>query len=765
MNTAKAYLGCMLAIVIALVACAPKPRPPVPPLYERRTEPMEGFDLASIHGRRIMIDPGHGGVFRGARGVGGLDEADVNLGVALYLWGLLEEAGAEPVLTRSADRDFVHGDSTRLRDDLKARVDMVAEINPDVFMSLHHNADVAGDTTFNEIQVYYKMGDSGPSFDIARAVGRHLRKNIGEPKTRVVAGNYYVLRNSAVPAILSEPSYITNTQVESKLKLSNKQRLEAEVYFLALLDYFSRGVPQITAVGPMGTDTTGLPVISVGFDHGSIIDPPTVTIYLDGVRLKPFKIGLNRFAAFPPAYLESGTHSARASGRAIGGNASPEAKWDFTVRLTPEILTLAATPPSASPPYPQKVTAAVLDRNGNPVADSTMVTFTWHGRTFERQTVSGEAAIYLGKDVSFGEGTLIVDCESLRESLRLTVKGTGSAKTDMGAWVSGFVRDGDGNPIESATVLATQSGAVVFSDRDGYFAIGCDGKDRRVRVSKPGFKESCFDVLEDQYPIVTLDIFYHGLPAGAVVALDAAGGGGEIGWVGLSGRTAADMNLMLAKRISGFLSSVGVKTRLTREVDQEISKEERVRRCESWKSALVVSVSHGEGKEAEVLIEHYPGSRGGTQISEYLKQEIKSFIGCPTTIGETAEYVVQQTSCPAVKVTFVAPSSADYDSELGEPSDLWVRAYAVFCALIRHLGVDEGSTFSVSGRVTSDGVPCPNPLVVIDGTLETVGSRSGDFKLRLLERGNHVAEAFSKTLASDRVAFNENTESVRIDLK
>ena len=91
----KARVGYVVIIAMMLSACAPKPGPPLIRLYESRTETLEGLDFASLNGRRIVIDPGHGGVFRGARGVGGLDEADVNLGVALYLWGLLEEAGAE----------------------------------------------------------------------------------------------------------------------------------------------------------------------------------------------------------------------------------------------------------------------------------------------------------------------------------------------------------------------------------------------------------------------------------------------------------------------------------------------------------------------------------------------------------------------------------------------------------------------------------------------------------------------------------------------
>jgi N-acetylmuramoyl-L-alanine amidase len=153
-NSSRAVLAGVVFVAVTLVACAPRPKPPVSLLYEGRDEALRGLDLTAVRGRTIVIDPGHGGVFRGARGVGGLDEADVNLGVALYLWGLLEEAGAEVVLTRKTDHDFVDGDSSALRKDLQARVDIVEETSPDLFISLHHNAGVSLDTTFNEIQVY-----------------------------------------------------------------------------------------------------------------------------------------------------------------------------------------------------------------------------------------------------------------------------------------------------------------------------------------------------------------------------------------------------------------------------------------------------------------------------------------------------------------------------------------------------------------------------------------------------------------------------------
>ena len=105
-------------------------------LYNRLSEEPGTFDQSVLEGRKIVIDPGHGGNFRGAVGVDSLTESDANLGVALYLWGMLDEAGADVHLTRSTDRDFLPSGSEELRDDLAARTKLANGFEPEVFISI-----------------------------------------------------------------------------------------------------------------------------------------------------------------------------------------------------------------------------------------------------------------------------------------------------------------------------------------------------------------------------------------------------------------------------------------------------------------------------------------------------------------------------------------------------------------------------------------------------------------------------------------------------
>ena len=79
------------ALVFLVLGCASMPPLPSSPFQ------LDQQDLSPLQGKVIVIDPGHGGKYRGAIGKMGLKESEVNLGVALYLWGILQSAGAKPV--------------------------------------------------------------------------------------------------------------------------------------------------------------------------------------------------------------------------------------------------------------------------------------------------------------------------------------------------------------------------------------------------------------------------------------------------------------------------------------------------------------------------------------------------------------------------------------------------------------------------------------------------------------------------------------------
>jgi N-acetylmuramoyl-L-alanine amidase len=97
---------------------------------ERRFTAPTPLDPAalSLGVRRVVLDPGHGGVNPGTA-AGELLEKDITLDLALRLRPLLEAAGYEVALTRELDVDL----------DLAGRVAMANERRGDLFVSIHVN--------------------------------------------------------------------------------------------------------------------------------------------------------------------------------------------------------------------------------------------------------------------------------------------------------------------------------------------------------------------------------------------------------------------------------------------------------------------------------------------------------------------------------------------------------------------------------------------------------------------------------------------------
>jgi len=186
-----------LAAVSVLLISSCAALPPLPSSPFRLT----GLDTTALRGKVIAIDPGHGGRFGGAVGTMGLKESEVNLGVALYLWGLLSSAGAQPLLTRTADTAVAPGTGTQLGDDLLARSNLSNSAHADLFISIHHNSNV-NDPRKNDLAVFYKLAEPGPSRELATSVMERLREGFGEEKARVLPGNFSVLRKTGATAIL-----------------------------------------------------------------------------------------------------------------------------------------------------------------------------------------------------------------------------------------------------------------------------------------------------------------------------------------------------------------------------------------------------------------------------------------------------------------------------------------------------------------------------------------------------------------------------------
>jgi len=180
-----------------------------------------------LEGVKIFIDPGHGGPEPGAVGPSGLREADINLRVSLALRNCLTEyGGAQVMMSRTDNVDVSLGE----------RVTAANNWGADRFISVHHNASVNRDYNATETYAYY-YADSTAT-DMQEKVHKRLLEGLGLRDGQARTAGFYVLRNTYMPAILTEASYISNPYEEARLRDMGYTWREAYYIYLGIADHF-----------------------------------------------------------------------------------------------------------------------------------------------------------------------------------------------------------------------------------------------------------------------------------------------------------------------------------------------------------------------------------------------------------------------------------------------------------------------------------------------------------------------------------------------
>jgi N-acetylmuramoyl-L-alanine amidase len=108
-------------------------------------------DRMAIKHLKIAIDAGHGGSNSGAKGVkSNIEEKNFNLQIAKELEKYLKRSGAEVFMTRNGDDDL----------NMTDRILKLRGINPDLLISIHHNA--ASNPKVQGVSTYYRYDGSKP---------------------------------------------------------------------------------------------------------------------------------------------------------------------------------------------------------------------------------------------------------------------------------------------------------------------------------------------------------------------------------------------------------------------------------------------------------------------------------------------------------------------------------------------------------------------------------------------------------------------------
>jgi N-acetylmuramoyl-L-alanine amidase len=195
-------------------------------------------DLADgLRSLRIAIDPGHGGIDRGASGgKTGVHEDDLNLAVAQLLAKKFMLAGSDVLLTRdSAEVDYGEDGNTYKRKDMNHRAKVVQEQDPHVVVSIHMNtypnAKLSGAQTF-----YDKGSEEGQK--LAQSIQQALRDGLPGKNTREIKpGDYFVLKMVEKPSALVECGFLSNAEEEKKLSDPEYQQKIADCIYQGICNY------------------------------------------------------------------------------------------------------------------------------------------------------------------------------------------------------------------------------------------------------------------------------------------------------------------------------------------------------------------------------------------------------------------------------------------------------------------------------------------------------------------------------------------------
>ena len=175
-----------------------------------------------------MTRVSHGGKDPGAVGPAGLKEKDVALQVSLAAAKLLRQNGVEVKLTRESDTAISLGDRCQLANAWPA----------DLFLSIHCNASAFPEAHGTETYCY-TSGGRGEA--LAKAVQLELVTYLGRINRGVKDANFYVLRETIMPAALAELAFISNPQEEHLLADSSFQQQCAMAIARGVLAY--AGIP------------------------------------------------------------------------------------------------------------------------------------------------------------------------------------------------------------------------------------------------------------------------------------------------------------------------------------------------------------------------------------------------------------------------------------------------------------------------------------------------------------------------------------------
>ena len=194
-----------------------------PTLDCKRSLPLEGLT--------VVVDPGHSPknatALDGAVGPAGSYEYNVNFQIARELEPLLAQKGANVVLTRGETGEVP----------LQNRPLIAWGARGDLYLSIHNNALPDGENPLLPTRGYSVYYYYPSSLNFARHMLSAFSRRISLPNENLRFGDYLVLRQTQMPAILVECAYMIRPDQEILLNTQDFRKKLAETMLEAVTSY------------------------------------------------------------------------------------------------------------------------------------------------------------------------------------------------------------------------------------------------------------------------------------------------------------------------------------------------------------------------------------------------------------------------------------------------------------------------------------------------------------------------------------------------
>lgn len=184
----------------------------------------------------IIIDAGHGGRDDGCSGITGTKESDINLAIAKTLKEYVSTLGINVILTRYDGNGLYEANVDNYKQsDMENRIKIIDNNSPHMVISIHQNSYT--DRNQCGAQVFYQEGDEESKI-FADAVQLQLISQLPNARREANKGDYYLLKESKLPAVIVECGYLTNLEEETLLKTKDYQERVAYAIMCGVVQYF-----------------------------------------------------------------------------------------------------------------------------------------------------------------------------------------------------------------------------------------------------------------------------------------------------------------------------------------------------------------------------------------------------------------------------------------------------------------------------------------------------------------------------------------------